>query len=146
MPDTQAPRTTSDSLEPDRRLCEAALSELLTTRESIITALLASRDGRPYIIKTRDKGQNPSRLAAMVSSLAALSQSILKETTQDGFDLALLEGDRSKLAVLKIPAGNGLLTLAVLADAGVNLGRMLSDTRTCAAKVDASFHARQPGT
>lgn len=132
----------TDTLEPDRRICEAALVELLTTREAIITALLASRDGRPYLIKSRDKGQAPSRLAAMVSSLAALSQSILKETTQDGFDLALLEGERSKLAVLKIPAGNGLLTLAVLADAGVNLGRMLSDTRACAGKVDASFRVR----
>lgn len=131
--------------EPDRRICEAALSTLLTTRESVTSALLATRDGRPYLFKTRDKSQHPARFAAMVGALAGLSQSILKETSQDGFDLALLEGERSKLAVLKIPAGDDLLTLAVLADANVNLGRMLSDTRTCASKVAAAFPAPAAG-
>lgn len=143
MPDTIHDSSSSDGLEPDRHTCETALVQLLTTREGVITAMLAFRDGRPYLVKSRDKSQHPARLAAMVSSLAALSQSILKETTQDGLDLTLLEGNRSKLAMLKISEGNGLLVLAVLADGGVNLGRMLSDTRACAAKVAESFRVRR---
>jgi predicted regulator of Ras-like GTPase activity (Roadblock/LC7/MglB family) len=139
MPDAPLDHFHGETLQPNRLACESALNELVNSRDFVISALLATRDGRPYLFKSRDKNMHPARFSAMVGALAGLSQSVLKETTQDGLDLLLLEGQRSKLAVLKVPANNGLLVLAVMADAGTNLGLMLSCARTCAAKVNDSF-------
>ena len=124
--------------EPDRKYCEAALDALLMSSQSLDTVLLAYRDGRPYLFKSRSR-QNAGKLAAMIGSLVALSQTVLKETSEDGLDLAVLEGTKSKLVTTRIAAGDGLLVLAVLAGASVSLGRLLNDTRACAARVAASF-------
>ena len=129
------------SPEPDRRQCEVALDTLMMSSESLDTVLLAYRDGRPYLFKSRSR-QNSGKLAAMIGSLVALSQTILKETSEDGLDLAVLEGAKSKLVTTRITAGDGLLVLASLAGSSVSLGRLLNDTRACATRVAAAFPPR----
>ena len=129
------------SPEPDRRQCEVALDTLMMSSESLDTVLLAYRDGRPYLFKSRSR-QNSGKLAAMIGSLVALSQTILKETSEDGLDLAVLEGTKSKLVTTRITAGDGLLVLAALAGSSVSLGRLLNDTRACATRVAAAFPPR----
>ncbi len=129
------------SPEPDRRQCEVALDTLMMSSESLDTVLLAYRDGRPYLFKSRSR-QNSGKLAAMIGSLVALSQTILKETSEDGLDLAVLEGAKSKLVTTRITAGDGLLVLAALAGSSVSLGRLLNDTRACATRVAAAFPPR----
>ena len=130
------------SPEPDRRQCEVALDTLMMSSESLDTVLLAYRDGRPYLFKSRSRRQNSGKLAAMIGSLVALSQTILKETSEDGMDLAVLEGAKSKLVTTRITAGDGLLVLAALAGSSVSLGRLLNDTRACATRVAAAFPPR----
>jgi predicted regulator of Ras-like GTPase activity (Roadblock/LC7/MglB family) len=121
--------------------CEVALDTLMMSSESLDTVLLAYRDGRPYLFKSRSR-QNSGKLAAMIGSLVALSQTILKETSEDGLDLAVLEGAKSKLVTTRITAGDGLLVLAALAGSSVSLGRLLNDTRACATRVAAAFPPR----
>lgn len=113
----------------------------MMSSESLDTVLLAYRDGRPYLFKSRSR-QNSGKLAAMIGSLVALSQTILKETSEDGLDLAVLEGAKSKLVTTRITAGDGLLVLAALAGSSVSLGRLLNDTRACATRVAAAFPPR----
>ena len=127
--------------EPDRRQCETALDALMATSDSLDTVLLAYRDGRPFLLRSRSR-QNPGKLAAMIGSLVALSQTLLKETSQDTLDLAVLEGAKNKLVTTRIAAGDGLLVLAALADSSVSLGRLLNDTRACANRVASSFEAK----
>ena len=129
------------SPEPYCRQCEVALDTLMMSSESLDTVLLAYRDGRPYLFKSRSR-QNSGKLAAMIGSLVALSQTILKETSEDGLDLAVLEGAKSKLVTTRITAGDGLLVLAALAGSSVSLGRLLNDTRACATRVAAAFPPR----
>lgn len=123
---------------PNRARCEAALQRLLDSGEPVVTAMLAYRDGRPFLTKSLAK-PDPGKLAAMTSALSSLSSTVLKELAQDAADLTLIEGRTGKLILIPIPAAKRLLMLAVHAEGSANLGRILAYCRTCAIQVDEAF-------
>ncbi|GEM_PF-4244849 len=125
---------------PDVVACEAALKKLMDDESSILTVMLAFRDGRPFMVRPRTQ-PNPGRLAAMSSALSTLSTTVLRELTGNDSDLTLIEGQDGKLLLIPIPAAGRLLMLTVHADGGANLGRLLSYSRHCAASINAAFPA-----
>jgi predicted regulator of Ras-like GTPase activity (Roadblock/LC7/MglB family) len=81
----------------------AALEELLE-RSGANAAIIASRDGRPFAEKTRERiGVESGRLAAMASSLAALGDGVLRELSSGALDHVLIEGSGGKFVVCRIP-------------------------------------------
>lgn len=125
-------------VQPDRDRCEQALHKLIYSGEPVVTAMLAYRDGRPYLAKSHAR-PDPGKLAAMTSALAALSSTVLRELAGDASDLTLIEGRSGKLVLIPVAAADRLLMLAVHAEGNANLGRLLSYARACAAQVDAAF-------
>ncbi len=125
---------------PDRARCAAALDRLLQGCDGTAAAMLALRDGRPFVDKVQ-AGVDPGRFAAMASSLAALGQSVLRELKSGGLDHVLIEGELGKLVICSVPDTGGLLLLAVLAVHEARLGLVLGHARICAKEVAAAIPA-----
>jgi predicted regulator of Ras-like GTPase activity (Roadblock/LC7/MglB family) len=126
--------------QPDRGRCEDALHKLLYSGEPVVTAMLAYRDGRSFLVKSHGHPE-PGNLAAMTSALAALSSTVLRELAGDESDLTLIESRTGKLVLIPVPAADRLLMLAVHAEGSANLGRLLSYARACAVQANAAFAA-----
>lgn len=110
----------------------AALEELLE-RSGANAAIIASRDGRPFAEKTRERiGVESGRLAAMASSLAALGDGVLRELSSGALDHVLIEGSGGKFVVCRIPGAHNALVLAVHAGASARLGLVLGQAKACA--------------
>lgn len=133
--------TPMSELVPNKQLCEQAIEGLMSSSEPVSSVLLAYRDGRPFVLKSKAK-PNAEKFSAMASSLGALSTSILRELGGDKNELTLIEGVQSKLILVSIPTANHLLLLAVHAELGANLGRLLTYTKACANTVAGSFQPR----
>ena len=130
---------------PDRRQCERALDELVALNvDGISLALLAYRDGHPYLFRGKDL-QNAGKLAAMASSMAALSGTMLREIDSDSGEMTLLQGKKGKIIIVQVPAANNLMLLAVHTTEEVNLGLLLAHTKSCVTRVAASFGSTQDG-
>jgi uncharacterized protein len=119
---------------PSRVRCAQALDDLFGRCDGISSAMLALRDGRPYVEKSRVKGDE-GKFAAMSSSLAALGQSILRELGSGTLDHVLVEGSTGKLVVCSVPYQQGVLILAVLANREARLGLVLGRALACAQEV-----------
>lgn len=63
---------------PDRVRCAAALDRLLRSNDGISAAMLALRDGRPFVERHRNLVDG-GKLAAMASSLVALGHRVLRD-------------------------------------------------------------------
>lgn len=123
---------------PDRARCAQALDALFERCEGVDAAMLALRDGRPFVEKSR-RALDPGRMAAMSSSLVALGQSVLKELRAGAMDHLLIEGTAGKLAVSTVPGTGGLLLLAVLAERDARLGLVLGQAKICCMAVAAAI-------
>ena len=125
---------------PDRALCTQALDRLLSSSDGISAAMLALRDGRPFVERCAGSVDS-GKFAAMTSSLVALGHSVLRELDAGPLDHVLIEGGTGKLVVANIPGSNGLLLLAVLATPEARLGLVLGHAKTCVQAVAAAFPA-----
>ncbi|NCT69094.1 MAG: hypothetical protein GXC76_15810 [Rhodanobacteraceae bacterium] len=123
---------------PDRARCTQALDDLLRRCDSISVAMLALRDGRPYVERPAAKVA-PGKFAAMASSLVALGHSVLRELGAGTLDHVLVDGSEGKLVVSSVPGSNGLLILALLARHDARLGLVLGHAKSCANAISATF-------
>lgn len=115
----------------NRQACAAAMDELLRRCDDIDAAILARRDGRPFVDRTRSR-IDPSRFAAMSSSLLALGSSVLRELNAGSLDHVLVDGSQGKLVLSSVPGSASVLVLAVLANHGARLGMVLGHAKACA--------------
>lgn len=120
--------------ETTRDRCREELRRVLSYCGGASAAMLALRDGRTFALEARGR-MDADKLAAMSSSLVALSDSALRELAAGPLDHVLVDGAAGKLVITRISASGGLLLLAVLADAGTRLGLVLGHARACAAAV-----------
>jgi predicted regulator of Ras-like GTPase activity (Roadblock/LC7/MglB family) len=123
---------------PDRVRCAQALDQLLVSCDGVIAAMLALRDGRPFLDRHRTP-HDSGKFAAMSSSLVALGHSVLKELKAGQLDHVLIEGSEGKLVIASVPNSNGMLLLAVLAERDARLGLVLGHSKTCAQTVGAGL-------
>lgn len=130
--------------EADRGRCALALDRLVAC-SGIRAGMLALRDGRPFLMKSRDTTIEPGRVSAMVSSTVALGHTFLRELGAAPLDHILIEGAHGKLVIVSIPASGGLLVLAVVAERNALLGLVLGHSKTCALAVADVFAGSASG-
>lgn len=130
--------TAGTMLEPDRSLCVSALDHLVGS-DGILAGMLALRDGRPFLMRNRNRSWNEGKIAAMVSSTVALGQTFLRELGAAPLDHILIEGAEGKLVICSVARSNSLLLLAVVAERDARLGLVLGHSKTCAQAIAAAF-------
>lgn len=125
-------------LEPDRSLCVSALDHLVAS-DGILAGMLALRDGRPFLMRNRNRNWDEGKIAAMVSSTVALGQTFLRELGAAPLDHVLIEGAEGKLVICSVARSNSLLLLAVVAERDARLGLVLGHAKNCAQAIAAAF-------
>ena len=118
-------RFTPQVLDATRR----QLTEFVTANTEVKLAVVTSGDG--FEVAAHPPLPMAQRIAAMSSSLQALSEAIAKEAGLDRSRNLIIESDGGTIVVLGIPNTTPRLSLAVIASGNEILGRLLWAARTC---------------
>lgn len=113
-------------------LAQQQLQALRSSTTGITSAVLLSSDGFEVTSLETDKGK-ASRLAAMGSSLAAISSAIAKEAGISECSRLIVESEEGVVAVMKVPNSSPPLVLAVVANDASRLGQLLWGAKHCCA-------------
>jgi predicted regulator of Ras-like GTPase activity (Roadblock/LC7/MglB family) len=111
------------------------LRELISSNEGIYAALIISIDGHPLVKQAQDD-IHESKLAAMMSSLLALGESIARESGQKLCQYVIVDNSDGFLVDLRV--GERML-LTVLARKDTNLGMLLSACKNSAETIIQRF-------
>ncbi len=95
----------------------------------VTLALVTSSDG--FEVRPTRPCRSAQRIAAMSSSLQALSEAIAREAGRGRSRNLIIETDNGTILVLGIPNTTPRLSLAVIASGSEILGRLLWATRNC---------------
>jgi predicted regulator of Ras-like GTPase activity (Roadblock/LC7/MglB family) len=113
------------------------LAELVAANTEITLALVTSADG--FEVAAHPDLPMAQRIAAMSSSLQALSEAIVREAGLSRSRSLIIETDGGTIVVLGIPDTSPRLSLAVVASGNETLGRLLWATRGCCAALGRSL-------
>lgn len=127
----------------------SAPRELLTTVNSAIQGLIANVpaalgcvvatvDGRVlehYVTQDVD----PQRMAAMVSAMVALGETIGREVRIDRSQYVVVSALKGTLLLQRVPSRKELLVVATLATTSTNLGVLLHETRRAAGLIGTAL-------
>lgn len=112
------------------------LGELLKLNDAIYAVLLSSIDG--HALAKESKGElSDSKLSAMTSSCLALGEKIAQEANQNGCDFVIIQNQDGYLVLKRV---GKKLVLTTFADKSINLGMLLSATRTTAESLYAEIN------
>lgn len=117
---------------------DAELRDLHQRIPAAMGCVVATVDGRlvSYIV---DNDADPQRIAAMIGSMVALGETIGKEVRIDRSQYVVVNASNGTLLAQRIPSERELFVLATLARPTTNLGIVLHETRTAAARVGAQL-------
>ena len=113
-------------------IAEKQLQIFSNSTPGVTSAVLLSSDGFEVTSLETDKGK-ASRLAAMGSSLAAISSAIAKEAGISECSRLIVESEEGVVAVMKVPNSSPPLVLAVVANDASRLGQLLWGAKHCCA-------------
>lgn len=105
------------------------LQELGASLPAITTAVLTSDDG--FEIATYRAGAGSGRIAAMSSSLQALSEALVREAGVGSGCTAILEAQQGAVVVIRLGCAEPRASLSVVATGEETLGRLLWVARNC---------------
>jgi predicted regulator of Ras-like GTPase activity (Roadblock/LC7/MglB family) len=119
------------------QIVQGQLAEFAAANPGVTLAVLTSGDG--FEIAAHPRLPIGQRIAAMSSSLQALSEAILREAGLGRSRNLIIESDGGTVVVLAIPDTSPRLSLAVVASGNEILGRLLWTTRSCCAALGRSL-------
>ncbi|MGE4069966.1 MAG: roadblock/LC7 domain-containing protein [Lysobacterales bacterium] len=110
------------------------LQHLLSDVPAILGAFLATDDGFEICHVLSGRELDPARLAAMSSSLVALSHALVSETDLGQSNNMIIEADKGTILLLSVP-GDVKLALTVVARPGATLGQVLMMSKLAVADI-----------
>jgi predicted regulator of Ras-like GTPase activity (Roadblock/LC7/MglB family) len=113
------------------------LAEFVAANPDVTLAVVTSGDG--FEITAHPQLPMAQRIAAMSSSLQALSEAIAREAGLGHSRNLIIETDSGTIVVLGIPDIMPRLSLAVVASGNEILGRLLWAARACCAALASSL-------
>ena len=120
-------------------IAQQQLQKLRAATTGITSAVLLSSDGFEVTSLETDKGK-ASRLAAMGSSLAAISSAIAKEAGISECRRLIVESEEGVVAVMTVPDSSPPLVLAVVANDASRLGQLLWVAKHCCAALSKKLN------
>jgi predicted regulator of Ras-like GTPase activity (Roadblock/LC7/MglB family) len=119
-------------------VAQGRLQEFVDANSEVNLAVLTSGDGFEVAAHPRDLPV-AQRLAAMSSSMQALSEAIVREAGLGRARNLIIESDGGTIVVLGIAGTSSRLSLAVVASGNEILGRLLWASRGCCASLERSL-------
>ena len=116
------------------RAIQHKLERLLDAVPAITGVFLATDDGFELTQAVSGRETAPARLAAMCSSMVALSHALAQESELGESENLLIEARKGKILLLTIPA-TPKLSLTVIATPSATLGQVLAQSKLCVAQV-----------
>ena len=116
------------------RAIQQKLELLLQTVPAIVGAFLATDDGFELTQVVSGRDMEPARLAAMCSSMVALSHALVQESELGESENLLIEAKKGKILLLTIPSVPKL-SLTVIATPNATLGQVLVQSKICVSQV-----------
>jgi uncharacterized protein len=116
------------------RAVQLKLELLLDAVPAITGAFLATDDGFEITQVVSGKDMEPARLAAMCSSMVALSHALVEESALGESENLLIEAQRGKILLLTVPT-SPKLSLTVIATPNATLGQVLVQSKMCVAQI-----------
>ncbi len=113
------------------RAVQIKLEQLLEIVPAVIGAFLATDDGFEITQVVSGKDFEPARLAAMCSSMIALSHALVEESDLGESENLLIEAKKGKILLLTIDS-QPRLSLTVIARPSATLGQVLVHSKICA--------------
>ena len=113
------------------RAVQIKLEHLLDMVPAVIGAFLATDDGFELTQVVSGKELEPARLAAMCSSMVALSHALVQESDLGESENLIIEAKKGKMLLLTI-ASQPKLSLTVIARPSATLGQVLVHSKVCA--------------
>ena len=111
------------------------LETLVDATPGVTFAVLTTGDG--FEVASHPRGDSTAqRLAAMSSSLQALSEAMVNETGLAGIRNLVIESNGGTIIVLGVGKLTARLSLTVVAHGGETLGRLLWASRECCASME----------
>ncbi len=115
------------------------LEEFVTANPDVTLALVTSSDG--FEVAAHPPLPVAQRIAAMSSSLQALSEAIAREAGRGRSRNLIIETDNGTILVLGIPNTTPRMSLAVIASGSEVLGRLLWATRNCCVALENNLQS-----
>lgn len=112
-------------------LCHGALETLVSQTPGVDNAAIVTGDGFEVASVMREH-VSAEKLAAMVSSLLALSEAVTSEMGMKRCQYVIVDTESGALVTLRIPASSQDLLMCVLCGDGVTLGSVLYAARESA--------------
>ena len=112
-------------------VCHGTLENLVFETSGVESAAIVTGDGFEIASILRN-GISVEKLAAMVSSLLALSEAVASEMGKDRCQYVIVDTESGALVTLRIPAERHELLMSVLCGNTATLGAVLYAARDCA--------------
>ena len=109
--------------------CERALHQLQHDVPDLFSAMVSTSDGFELAVINRTQGN--SRLAALSSSLLAVSQAAMRELKLSGTGSVLIENDSGKVLIIEARTHPHHTVLCVAAGAPAMTGKLLWASKRC---------------
>ena len=116
------------------------LAEFVAANPDVTLAVVTSGDG--FEVAAHPHLPMGQRIAAMSSSLQALSEAIAREAALGRSRNLIIETDNGTILVLGIPNTTPRLSLAVIASGSEVLGRLLWATRNCCVALENNLKSQ----
>jgi len=123
-------------------LGRAELAAVRDTATSLVTASLLSDDGFEIVRVADASSSDGARFASMASSIQALSEAVARELTMGASEYVIIAAERGHLIQMRIPGST--IVLAALFDTDEMLGKALTLSRRCAARIAAGLPTTPP--
>jgi uncharacterized protein len=115
------------------------LEQLGEANPAITLAVLTSEDG--FEIASWRGHAISARIAAMSSSLQALSEAMAREAGLSNSRNLVIEAENGTIVVMAIAGTAPRVSLAVVASKGENLGQLLWAARNCCQSLESTFRS-----
>lgn len=110
--------------------CEAALHSLMQDVPEVFSAMVSTEDGFELSASSRNRTAS-SRLAALSSSLLAVSKAAMRELRLSGTGSLLIENDAGKVLIVEARTQPHSTVLCVAADHQAMTGKLLWAAKRC---------------
>lgn len=116
------------------QLCHEQLDTMVRETHGIESAAIVTGDGFELASVLRN-GLSGNKLAAMTSSLLALSEAVVEELRMRGCRNVIIEGEGGTVVMIRVPAEGLDLLMSVLCREDAVLGSVLYAARVSAARL-----------